>query len=331
MSNPGDSSHRLVGRSPRICHIRQIIEKLGKSRGPVLLLGESGTGKEVVARAIYEANPAGKFVAVDCGSLVGPLMESELFGHRKGAFTGADYTKKGLIELADGGTVFFDEIGDLPLEMQVKLLRLLQEREYRPIGSLEWQKVDMRVIAATHRDLEKRVAERTFREDLYYRLNVCRVHLPALRERKEDIPLLIERFLEQMGGSHQFTEKALDLMVSYDWPGNVRQLRNVIERVLMLNSGPWVDVESLSTELQTHRRASDLGQLALAVEESAAADAPAFRSRPPVAVIPLPETERRAIMDALGFTHGDRGKAAQLLGISRTTLYRKLKEYQIHE
>ena len=238
------------------------------------MLGESGTGKEVVARAIFEANPQGQFVAVDCGSLVGPLMESELFGHRKGAFTGADAHKKGLIELANGGTVFFDEIGDLPLEMQVKLLRLLQEREYRPVGSLEWRKVDMRVIAATHRNLEKRVAEGTFRQDLYYRLNVCRIHLPPLRERKEDIPLLIDDFLAERGAAHCLTEKALDVMLSYEWPGNVRQLRNVMERVLMLNTGPWVDVESLSTELQTHRRAGDLDHLALAVEESAETVAP---------------------------------------------------------
>jgi sigma-54 specific flagellar transcriptional regulator A len=328
MKTPGDSSRRLVGQSPQICHIRHNIEKMAKSRAPVLVLGESGTGKEVVAPAIYEAHPAGKFVAVDCGSLVGPLMESELFGHKRGAFTGADSNKKGLIELADGGTVFFDEIGDLPLEMQVKLLRLLQEREYRPIGSLEWHKVDMRVIAATHRDLEKRVAEGTFRQDLYYRLAICRVHLPALRERKEDIPLLIDDFLAQMGAGHRFTGEALELMVSYEWPGNVRQLRNVIERVLMLNSGPWVDVDSLSTELQTHRQAREIDQLALAVEESA--DAPTFRTAPRAAVIPLPEAERRAIMDALGFTNGDRGRAAQLLGISRTTLYRKLKEYQIN-
>ncbi len=332
MNIPGDSSHRLVGQSPQICHIRHIIDKLAASRSPVLLLGESGTGKEVVARAIYEANPLGKFVPVDCGSLVGPLMESELFGHRKGAFTGADANKKGLIELADGGTVFFDEIGDLPLDMQVKLLRLLQEREYRPIGSLEWRKVEMRVIAATHRNLEQRVADGSFRQDLYYRLNVCRVRLPALRDRRDDIPTLVDRFLAQLGNGHRFTQPALDLMLSYDWPGNVRQLRNVIERVVMMNSGPWVDIECLSTELQNHRQAGgDLDQLALAVQETDASAAPTFHSPPRAAVIPLPETERRAILGALGFTRGDRGKAAHLLGISRTTLYRKLKEYQIND
>ena len=163
----------------------------------MLLLGESGTGKEVVARAIHDANPRGQFVPIDCGSLVGTLMESELFGHVKGAFSGAADNKKGLVELADGGTAFFDEIGDLPLEMQVKLLRLVQEREFRAVGSLHWRKVDLRIIAATHRDLKSEVAAGRFRQDLFYRLNVFTMHLPPLRERKDDIPLLVEHFLDQ--------------------------------------------------------------------------------------------------------------------------------------
>src|SRR5213594_2923551 len=162
-------SHSLVGQSSQIRQIRRIIEKLALSRFPVLLLGESGTGKEIVARAIHDASPTGNFVPIDCGSLVGPLMESELFGHTRGAFTGAGESKRGLIDLANGGTAFFDEIGDLPLELQVKLLRVLQEREYRPIGSLVRNKVDLRVISATHRDLSQEVARKTFRQDLYYR------------------------------------------------------------------------------------------------------------------------------------------------------------------
>src|SRR5579862_5513706 len=162
----------LVGRSPQICEIRRLIGKLGRSQVPVLLLGESGTGKEVVARAIHAANPAGEFVPIDCGALVGPLLESELFGHTRGAFTGASEAKKGLVEVADGGTAFFDEIGDLPLEMQVKLLRLLQEREFRPVGSVKQQKVNIRVIAATHHNLARDVVRRAFRQDLYYRLNI---------------------------------------------------------------------------------------------------------------------------------------------------------------
>src|SRR5882672_1938787 len=170
-----NASHSLVGESPAICQIRRHIEKLARTRAPVLLLGESGTGKEVVARAIHNGGGVGHFIPIDCGSLVGPLMESELFGHVRGAFTGAADTKKGLVELAEGGTAFFDEIGDLPLEMQVKLLRLLQEREFRAVGSLTWKKVDLRIIAATHRDLKSDVAAGRFRQDLYYRLNVVAV------------------------------------------------------------------------------------------------------------------------------------------------------------
>ena len=194
-----DWSHGLVGQSPRICEIRRLIEKLGRSRVPVLLLGESGTGKEVVARAIHAANPSGEFVAIDCGTLAGPLLESELFGHTKGAFTGAAEAKKGLIEVADGGTAFFDEIGDLPLDMQVKLLRLLQEGEFRPVGSLKQHKVTIRVIAATHHDLARDVARAAFRQDLYYRLNIAILRLPPLRDRKEDIPELADRFLRRIG------------------------------------------------------------------------------------------------------------------------------------
>src|ERR1044071_6619836 len=178
MPSQVDSSHSLVGQSSQICQVRRIIQKLAASRSHVLVLGESGTGKEVVARAIYDANPVGQFVPIDCGSLVGPLMESELFGHTKGAFTGAGTSKKGLIELADGGTAFFDEIGDLPLELQVKLLRLLQEHEYRAIGSLHRRKIDLRVIAATHRNLAEAVEKNTFRQDLFYRLNVITIRLP---------------------------------------------------------------------------------------------------------------------------------------------------------
>src|SRR5690242_7990277 len=230
-----DSSHSLVGESPQICQIRRQIQKLGNSKSPVLLLGESGTGKEVIARAIYNSHPAGNFIPIDCGSLVGPLMESELFGHTRGAFTGAAETKRGLIELADGGTAFFDEIGDLPFEMQVKLLRLLQEHEFRPVGSLTTRKVEIRVIAATHRDLAQEVERKNFRQDLFYRLNVVTLRLPPLRERREDITLLAERFLEHLGGRHTLTNEAMEALVSYDWPGNVRELQNSLERMVAMN------------------------------------------------------------------------------------------------
>src|SRR5262245_39070965 len=198
--------HGLVGQSPEIASIRRLIDKASRNRLPVLLLGESGTGKEVVARGIHEVASRGKFVPIDCGALIGTLMESELFGHAKGSFSGAAENKKGLVELADGGTAFFDEIGDLPLDMQVKLLRLLQENEFRAVGSLRWRKVDLRIIAATHRDLKTEVAAGRFRQDLYFRLNVFAIHLPPLRDRKEDIPLLVDHFVEsaQAAGLPEF-------------------------------------------------------------------------------------------------------------------------------
>src|SRR5215469_7873975 len=182
-----DSPHGFVGQSPQIRRVRELVEKVSRSRSPVLILGESGTGKEVVARALHNFHATGDFVPIDCGSLVGPLMESELFGHTKGSFTGASDNKRGLIEIADRGTAFFDEIGDLPLDLQVKLLRLLQEHEYRPVGSLYRKKVNTRVIAATHRNLAAAVEKGSFRQDLFYRLNVITLRLPPLRERKEDI------------------------------------------------------------------------------------------------------------------------------------------------
>src|SRR5437588_697454 len=215
--------------------LRRLIEKASRSRLPVLLLGESGTGKEVAAQAIYDSNPKGQFVPIDCGSLVGNLMESDLFGHVKGAFSGAGENKKGLVELADGGTAFFDEIGDLPLEMQVKLLRLIQEREFRAVGALQWRKVDLRIIAATHRDLKAEVAAGRFRQDLYYRLNVFTIHLPPLRERRGDVGLLIDHFLDaaEISGLPRFYpgREILESLLSYEWPGNVRELKHSIDRM----------------------------------------------------------------------------------------------------
>jgi DNA-binding NtrC family response regulator len=309
-----------------MCVIRRHIERLAHSKSPVLLLGESGTGKEVVARAIYNCNPAGNFIPIDCGSLVGPLMESELFGHTKGAFTGAAEAKRGLIELADRGTAFFDEIGDLPLEMQVKLLRLLQEHEFRPVGSLTTRKVEIRVIAATHRDLMRDVERGNFRQDLYYRLNVVTLRLPPLRERKEDIARLTGRFLERIGVSYSLTAGAMDAMISYDWPGNIRELQNCIERMVAMNSGPLLHTGDLPSAIQNDLAGKE--PLAAAV---AAASGAVPRPQAPVqsGIISLTEMEKRAIREALEFTKGDRVMAAYLLGIGRTTLYRKLKEYRL--
>lgn len=327
-SSTNGGSHSLMGQSPQIREIRRLIEKLGRSRAPVLLLGESGTGKEVVARAIHNANPSGEFVPIDCGALVGTLVESDLFGHTKGAFTGAAETKKGLIELADGGTAFFDEIGDLPLDMQVKLLRLLQEREFRPVGSLRQHKVNIRVIAATHHNLARDVERGTFRQDLYYRLNIVSLRLPPLRDRKEDIPELVEHFLQRLGGTHRLTPETLEAMMKYDWPGNVRELQNSIERMMALNSGPWLHVADLPSSLLNHRAAQPTLSSAVAAG-SETAPLPLVHAPPRQAGLFLATVEKETILKALEATHGDRAKAAQLLGIGRTTLYRKLKEYKI--
>jgi DNA-binding NtrC family response regulator len=282
----------------------------------------------VIARAIHNTNPVGNFVPIDCGSLVGPLMESELFGHTRGAFTGAADTKRGLIELADGGTAFFDEVGDLPLEMQVKLLRLLQEREFRPVGSLTTKKVEIRVMAATHRDLPREVEHKNFRLDLFYRLNVVSLRLPPLRERPEDIPLLVVSFLERLGAKRKLTQEAMETLLSYDWPGNVRELQNCIERMVAMNSGPLLQTCDLPSALQTHLEARR-SLPASAVAAGAGVSVAHPQTVPQSGIIPLTEVEKHAIQHALEYTKGDRVMAAYLLGIGRTTLYRKLKEYRL--
>ncbi|MBK9170231.1 MAG: sigma-54-dependent Fis family transcriptional regulator [Bryobacterales bacterium] len=327
-----DAPHCLVGQSPQIRKIRHLIDKFGRSATPVLLLGETGSGKEVVARAIHDAHPTGHFVPIDCGSLVGPLVESELFGHVKGAFTNAHENKRGLIELANGGTAFFDEIGDLPMEMQVKLLRVLQEREYRPVGSLSRHKVQIRVIAATHRDLPREIERGNFRQDLYYRLNVVTLRIPPLRERREDIPLLIDHFLDRLGARFVLTEEARRTMVNYEWPGNVRELWNCVQRMTAMAPGNVVQVADLPTGLQNHLNARHAGRVSMAAAMGGGGvpvSIPSNGARTPV--FRLSEIERRTIIDALRHTRGDRTHAAQLLGIGRTTLYRKMKEYSIEQ
>src|SRR5665213_831554 len=252
LPNNEETRHVLIGQSPRTRQVIRMIEKLGKCRWPALLLGETGTGKEVVARSINNVNPQGPFVTIDCSSMVGPLMESELFGHVKGAFTGAAMTKVGLIEAANGGTAFFDEIGELPLDLQAKLLRVLQEKEFRPVGSLTSRRSDFRIIAATNRDLAKEVEKGTFRRDLYFRLNVINIRLSPLRERREDIPALINHFLARVGGNYSVTAEALEVMLSYEWPGNVRELENCVQHMVAINSGPLLHVADLPSSLQNH-------------------------------------------------------------------------------
>jgi DNA-binding NtrC family response regulator len=325
----------LVGQSPEIASIRRLIEKASHNRLPVLLLGESGTGKEVVAQAIHKARPRGRFVTIDCGLLVGTLMESDLFGHVKGAFTGAGENKRGLVELADGGTAFFDEIGDLPLDMQVKMLHLLQEGEFRAVGSLEWRKVDLRVIAATHRDLNREVAAGRFRLDLFYRLNVFPIRLLPLRNRKQDIPLLVDHFMEAGHAAGlpeiESTPELLETFQAYDWPGNVRELKHCIDRLSAMHSEGALQMADLPTALQYHRAACGLERLAIAVAPSEEADRflPDFAVPPKSPVISIPESERHTIGKALAATNGKKLKAARLLDIGRTTLYRKMKQYGI--
>jgi len=317
----------FLGQSPEVDSVRRLIHKASHNRLPVLLLGETGTGKEVVARAIYNANPRGQFVPIDCGSLVGTLMESELFGHVKGAFSGAVENKKGLVELADGGTAFFDEIGDLPLEMQVKLLRLVQESEFRAVGALRWRKVDLRIIAATHRDLKAEVAAGRFRQDLYYRLDVFTIHLPPLRSRKGDVPLLVQHFLNGCGFCP--SPAILDVLCSYDWPGNVRELKHCVERMAAMKSEGALQMADLPSALQYHQTAG-LQNLADALAWSKPGECrelPQVTQSPRSPVISLPDSERQTIGNALAAARGERTKAARMLGIGRTTLYRKMKQY----
>ncbi len=321
-----DAPPVLVGQSSRIRQILQLTEKLGRSRSPVLILGETGTGKEVVARAIHAAGPRGPFVPIDCSALVGPLIESELFGHTRGAFTGAAGPKTGLVEIANGGTAFFDEIGELGMDVQAKLLRLIQEKEFRPVGSVERRKADFRVIAATNRDLAREVDKGAFRRDLYYRLNVIVLRLPPLRERKEDLRALVDHFLARYGNRHVLTHECMDAMLSYDWPGNVRELENCVQRMVAINSGPLLHTADLPSSLQNAleaRRPPRMSAAAGAVHGSTPEE---YVQMP---LFSLTEMERDAIVRALEYTRGDRAMAAQLLGIGRTTLYRKLKEYRL--
>ncbi len=310
----------IVGRSPEMEKLYRIISKAAHSSHPVLILGESGTGKELVARSIHYSGPHRDkpFVPVDCGSLVPTLIESELFGYVKGAFTGANKSKDGLLAIAEGGTVFLDEVGELPVDLQAKLLRALQEKEIRPVGSTKAIPINARILAATNRDLEQAVAQGHFRRDLYFRLNVLTLRIPPLSSRKQDIPLLVGHFLERMtrttGVQRNVSDEALKLMLAYDWPGNVRELENSLERACALTSGPTIHTPDLPTQIQNW----------CSQAESAAA---AEHAKAVHGILPIAEIEKRAILSAIEQLHGDKLEAARLLGIGKTTLYRKLKEY----
>jgi DNA-binding NtrC family response regulator len=307
----------IVGRAPEMEKLYRIISKAANSAHPVLILGESGTGKEIVARSIHYTGPFRDkpFIPVDCGSLVPTLIESELFGYVKGAFTGANQSKDGLLAIAEGGTVFLDEVGELPVDLQAKMLRAIQEKEIRPVGSTRRVPINVRILAATNRDLEQAVMQGAFRRDLYFRLNVLSLRIPALRERRQDIPLLIAHFLDRMARSSAqeklLSDEALKAMLAYDWPGNVRELENCLERTYAFTSGPLIHTTDLPREIAklpgTDSVIGDNGSRAK--------------------IIPMAELEKLTILNAIAELNGDKLQAARLLGIGKTTLYRKLKDY----
>lgn len=306
----------IVGTSAKIQDVLRMVSRLKDTRTPVLITGESGTGKELVARAIHFRGPLARmpFVAVDCGALVPTLMESELFGHEKGAFTGALRAKAGLFHAASGGSIFLDEIGELPLEMQAKLLRVLQEKEIRPVGSNEKVAVDTRVIAATNRDLEAAYRAGTFRKDLYFRLNVVTVHLPSLRERRSDIPQLAHCFLDRYapGENVQIAPAVMKVFLQYDWPGNVRELENCIARAVALGDHRTIELADLPPAIRGAQDAEMSKEDAAELSTTALAD-----------------LERMTILRVFEQAGGDKAIAGKMLGISRATLYRRLKRYNI--
>ncbi len=305
----------IVGRSPEMEKLYRMIAKAAYSSHPVLILGESGTGKEMVARSIHFSGPFHDkpFIPVDCGSLVPTLIESELFGYVKGAFTGAVQSRDGLLAIAEGGTVFLDEVGELPVDLQAKLLRSIQEREIRPVGSTKRIPINVRILAATNRDLEQAVAQGAFRRDLYFRLNVLSLKIPPLRERRQDIPLLIGHFLERLSraSDHERTlnDGAMKALLAYDWPGNVRELENCLERACAFTSGPMIQIGDLPNAIHGV-------PCRVATEANGSSK-----------ILPMAELEKQTILGTIAQLNGDKLLAARMLGIGKTTLYRKLKEY----
>jgi DNA-binding NtrC family response regulator len=325
--SPGYRFGDLVGESPEIQKVFKTIEKVAQSESTVLITGESGTGKELIARAIHYSSPRRDkpLVVINCGAIPGELLESELFGHEKGAFTGAHRTRIGRFELADRGTIFLDEIGDMSPDLQVKLLRVLQEQTFERVGSTRTIKVDIRVLAATNKDLVLSIDEKRFREDLYYRLNVIPIKVPPLRKRKSDIPLLVNFFLNRLGGRRrqdrkrmkQFTEEAMAAMVAYDWPGNIRELENLMERLSVLVEGDLIERADLPDRIR-----GCAGATAVSPDLSSFKSGRGFNEA-------VDEFQRCLILEALNNTNWVKAKAAELLQINRTTLVEKIKKMKI--
>ena len=318
----------LIGRSASFQTMLELVSRVGPSEASVLLHGESGTGKELVARAVHEASPrAGHpLVVVECASLSETLFESELFGHEKGAFTGAHAAKPGLVEIASGGTLFLDEVGDIPLGMQVKLLRLLETGTYRRVGGTELRRTDLRVVSATHRDLQRMMAEGKFREDLYYRLSTFPITLPPLRERLDDLPLLAESLLSRGLGrrSLRLSEAGLHCLREHDFPGNVRELRNILERAALLTDGDAIEATHIERALAAGRPSHAPVQRLTDTSESMSVVRPGDEADPR----PLDLAEKEALRAAVAAHRGSRRDLANKLGISLRTLYRKLQELE---
>jgi nitrogen regulation protein NR(I) len=323
--------HGIIGVSPAMRQLFQVIEKVADTPSTVLITGESGTGKELVARALFEGSSRRErpFVKVNCAAIPKELVESELFGHEKGAFTGATHQKPGRFELADAGTLFLDEIGEVPLEMQVKLLRVLQEGEFERVGGIKTLKVNVRLVAATNRDLSEEIERGAFREDLFYRLNVVPIHIPPLRERREDIPLLVEHFRKKFNARLgrdvlRLSREALALLTSHHWPGNIRELENVMERTILFCEGSEIGAELLPEEMRgtkSHTSASSL----------ASVEAPSGSTLKEIVRESTARLERDLIAKALEETGGNVTRAAQKLGISRKGLQLKMKELGLRE
>ena len=317
-------SSGIIAQSAVMQSIMELVKQVAPSRATVLLTGESGTGKEVIAKALHdESFRSGKFVAVHCAALPATLLESELFGHEKGAYTGANEMRKGRFELAEGGTLFLDEIGEIDLSTQVKLLRVLESRTFERLGGTETLTGDVRIVAATNRDLGKMVAEGSFREDLFYRLNVVSIKLPGLRERKDDIPLLVKHFIDAVCKDNnrntlQITSRAMSLLEQYDYPGNIRELRNTVERMVVLARNETLDVEDIPLQIREFQGA---------VPEHSSNESPGTAVVSENQKLDLGGNERKLIEQALQAAGGNRTRAAEILGISRRTLHRRLNGY----
>lgn len=313
---------RIIGRSQKMREVLERVAQVAPTEATVLILGESGTGKELIANALHQGSPRAdkRFIKVNCAALPETLLESELFGHEKGAFTGAIGRRPGRFELADGGTIFLDEIGEMSLSTQSKLLRVLQEREFEPVGSTRSVKVDIRIITATNRILKDEVKEGRFREDLYYRLNVVPIEIPPLRERKEDIPLLIAHFLKvynEKNGRNLlgFHPRALDAMMRYSWPGNIRELENVVERAVILSRDEYVPFAELPEAIQEAGEDRYFQEIRESIRPG----------------MTLKEMERELILRTLEINEGNRTRTSGILGITRRTLQHKLKEYGLDQ